>query len=707
MMKPRSLLLGTSLFAVLATGAIAQEADPARETFLGTITITGTENPKAPTTGFVARSSATTKTGTPILETPYAISVITRDQMDAQGARNLSEAFGYSAGIVTENYGADPRFDSLYLRGFNLENDKFLDGLRLMRSTQYPTSAPAFELYGLERVEVLRGPASLLYGSGTPAGLVNMIQKRAQADGDFTELGFEADSNGSFSAFGDANRVVDDRFAYRITAKAGNTKTDVEEIDNKRAYLGLSASYLLTDSTELEFMASHHDDEPITPTGVPSSLVGQVDGRDLRDFYFGDRSIDDSDRKMTTLSFGLTHDFGNGWKLNNTFRYTKFDWTYHSMYLDAASGTLIDRGIITQREKFESWGTDLRLSGGATTGAVNHALTFGLDAQKFKESAYTGFSTADAIDYANPSRGGLGIGDPWYTADKDVDASQVGLYALDEMSMGNWRATVGLRHEWTDQSGGNVTNYGTTDYARDDRQATGHASLGYLWEGGLFSYLSYGTSYLPQPGFDIDGKVLKPTHGKQWELGLKYEPTAFDGLFTAALYDLRETDRNTSVEKEVDGGTITGTRQIGEARVRGLELEGTAGIGEGWSLKGAYTWTITNITGDDDGNELANTPRHAASLWLQHSFTQGALDGLTLGGGLRHIGERWSSDANTEKLDSVTLLDLGASYEFSEGVIGRLNINNVMDELYISAVGLNSSYYGDGRTVTASLSYKW
>ncbi|WP_241649193.1 TonB-dependent receptor [Paenirhodobacter populi] len=614
---------------------------------------------------------------------------------------------GYSAGIVTENYGADPRFDSLYLRGFNLENDKFLDGLRLMRSTQYPTSAPAFELYGLERVEVLRGPASLLYGSGTPAGLVNMIQKRAQADGDFTELGIEADSNDSFSAFGDANRVVDDRFAYRITAKAGNTKTDVDEIDNKRAYLGLSASYLLTDSTELEFMASHHDDEPITPTGVPSSLVGQVDGRDLRDFYFGDRSIDDSDRKMTTLSFGLTHDFGNGWKLNNTFRYTKFDWTYHSMYLDSASGTLIGRGIITQREKFESWGTDLRLSGGATTGAVDHALTFGLDAQKFKESAYTGFSTVAAIDYANPSRGGLGIADPWYTADKDVDASQVGLYALDEMSMGNWRATVGLRHEWTDQSGGNVTNYGTTDYARDDRQTTGHASLGYLWEGGLFSYLSYGTSYLPQPGFDIDGKVLKPTHGKQWELGLKYEPTAFDGLFTAALYDLRETDRNTSVEKEVDGGTITGTRQIGEARVRGLELEGTAGIGEGWSLKGAYTWTITNITGDDDGNELANTPRHAASLWLQHSFTQGALDGLTLGGGLRHIGERWSSDANTEKLDSVTLLDLGASYEFSEGVIGRLNINNVTDELYISAVGLNSSYYGDGRTVTASLSYKW
>lgn len=711
MMKTHSLVLSTSLVALLATGALAQEtketANDARETFLGTITISGTENPKAPVTGFVARSSASTKTGTPILETPYAISVITRGQLDAQGARNLAEAVGYSAGVVAENYGADPRFDSLYLRGFNLENDKFLDGLRLMRSTEYPTSAPTFELYGLERVELLRGPAALLYGSGTPAGLVNMVQKRAQADGDFTEIGAEADSNGSFSVFADANRVVDDRFAYRITGKVGNTKTDVDEIDNKRVYLGVSASYLVTDATELEFMVSHHDDAPLSPTGAPSSLVDVVNGRDLREFYFGDASIDDSDRQMTTLSFGLTHDFGNGWKLNNTFRYTKFKWDYHSMYLSAATGTVVGRGIITQREEFESWGNDLRLSGSATTGAVDHALTFGIDAQKFEETAYTGFSSTSAIDYANPVRGGLSVGTPWYTSDKTVDASQVGIYALDEMTMGNWRASFGLRHEWTDQSGGKDTNYGSTDYDRDDQQLTGHASLGYTWSPGLFSYLAYSTSYLPQAGFDIDGNVLKPTHGKQWELGLKYEPTTFDGLFTAALYDLRETDRNTSVEKELDGGTITGYRQIGEARVRGLELEGVVGMAQGWSMKGAYTWSTTRITGDNDGNELANTPRHAASLWLDHAFTAGQLDGLTLGGGLRYIGGRWSSDANTLRLGNVTLLDLGASYEFGDGVLGRLNITNVTDEVYISAVGLNSSYYGDGRTVTASLSYKW
>lgn len=708
-----ALLCSVSLTAVLASAALAQEVaeegDDSRVTFLGTITLRGGENPTAPLPGAVATTAATNKTGTPILETQSSVSVIPRALLEAQGVTNLAEAFNYSAGIITENYGGDPRFDSLYLRGFNLENDKFLDGLRLMRSTQFPTSAPAFEVYGLERVEVLRGPAAVLYGAGTPAGLVNMVQKRAQADGDFTELGFGFDSNGSWSVFGDANRVVDDRFSYRITAKASNTKTDVSEIDNERAYLGISASYALTDATEIEVMASRHDDAPISPTGIPDSFLGTAyDSKHLREFYFGDDSINDSDRVMTTLSFGMTHDFDNGWKLNATLRHTIHDWTYHSMYLNAASGTEVGRGIITQDEKFTATAADIRLSGEVETGAALHRLVFGIDAQKLDETAYTGFSTSTSIDYLNPSYGGLTIDDPWYYANKNVDAKQIGLYALDEVSMGNWRATLGLRQEWTDQTGQNVTNYGTTDYKRNDSKATGHLGFGYVWDNGLASYISYATSYLPQPGSDIDGNALKPTQGKQWELGLKYSPTSFDGLFTAALYDLRETDRNTTVEETINGNLISGYRQIGEARVRGLELEALAELTEGWTVKGAYTYSSTEIlAGENAGSDLANTPRHAASLWLSHAFSDEKLKGLTLAGGIRYIGKRYSSDANTVELDGVTLLDLAASYQWDNGLIGRVNISNLTDELYVSAYGLNSAYYGDGRNIQASLTYKW
>ncbi|MDO9638341.1 MAG: TonB-dependent siderophore receptor [Pseudotabrizicola sp.] len=708
LIRPHPLLLGASLFALLSSGVLAQEADDgARTTFLGVIVVDGNENPTAPLSGPVARTAATTKTATPITKAPASISVIPNAQMREQGATNLAEALSYSAGVITENYGGDPRFDSLYLRGFNLENDKFLDGLRLMRSTQYPTSAPTFELYGIERAEVLRGPASVLYGAGTPAGLVNMVQKRAQASGDFTELGVTADSNGSVSVYGDANRVVDDRFAYRITTKVGNSRTDVKKIDNERAYLGISASYALNDSTELEFMVSHHDDAPMSPTGVPNGFVGVYGLKDMRDFNFGDTSVNTSDRKMSTLSFGATHDFGNGWKLNGTFRYTDFDWVYRNVYVSGSTGSAADRGVIDQGEDFDSLGFDLRLAGIVSTGAIDHSLTFGLDAQKFKERAYTGFSTTDSIDFTAPAYGGLTISAPWYVADKTVDAQQYGLYALDEMSWGNWRATVGLRHDWTEQTGASITNFGNTDYARRNNDTTGHVSLGYSFENGVNAYLDYATSFLPQPGMDIDGNALNPTKGRQLELGVKYEPTAFDGLLTASLFKLEETDRNTTVTETVGGGTITGTRQIGKAAIQGLELEGVADLGNGWTGKTAYTYASTNITGTNDGNELANTPRHAGSVWISHQMQTGRFAGLTFSGGLRHIGTRWSSDDNTTRLKAVTLVDLGASYSWDNGMNLQVNLNNVTDEAYVSAVGFSSSYIGDGRNLQANLSWKW
>lgn len=703
MMLSRLLLLGSSGLALIAPMALAQQTEEGRPTFLGVIDLEFGENPTAPLEGPVARSAATTKTGTPIAETPVSVSVVPRSLIEAQGAANLAEALTYSAGIVAENYGGDPRFDSLYLRGFNLENDKFLDGLRLMRSTQYPTSAPSFELYGIERVEVLRGPASVLYGAGTPAGLVNLVQKRAQADGDFTELGFGADSNGSLALYGDMNRVVDDRFAYRITGKLGNQRTDVRDIDNERAYLAFSASYALTDATELEFMASRHDDAPISPTGVPNGFVGVYDLDDLRDFDFADPSVNSSDRAMTTLSFGVTHDFGTGWKLNGTFRYTDFDWTYRNLYISGNTGSVVHRGVIDQDEHFDSLAFDLRLAGSLTTGAVDHALTFGLDAQRFNEQATTAFSATDDIDYLAPSHGDLTIGALWYLADKTVDAEQYGLYGLDEMAWGNWRATLGLRHDWTHQSGGNATTFGDTDFGRDDEATTGHASLGYAFDNGPFVYLAHATSFLPQIGTDVDGNPLRPTRGRQWELGAKWQPSAFEGLFTAALYDLTEYNRTTVVGP----GYPAPVAQTGEVNIRGLELEGVAELGAGWTLKGAYTFADSRISGDNDGNELANTPRHSAALWLAHEIRGGVLEGLTLSGGLRYIGERWSSDANTTRLEAVTLLDLGASYAWDNGLELQLNLTNVADEAYVSAVGFSSSYIGDGRNLQANLTYRF
>ena len=255
-----------------------------------------------------------------------------------------------------------------------------------------------------------------------------------------------------------------------------------------------------------------------------------------------------------------------------------------------------------------------------------------------------------------------------------------------------------MRYDWVEQTG---ERYGiAADYK--DNQLTGRLGLAYVMANGVTPYVSYATSFDPQAGQDIDGNALRPTEGKQWELGVKFRPTAFDGLMTAALYDLRQTNVNRSV---LEGG-ISGLRQIGEVASRGFEIEATAEIAEGWKLRGGYAYNETEQvapSGDPlDGNELADAPNHLASLWIDREFG----NGLRLGGGVRYIGERYIDAANSAELDSVTLIDLAAGYT-ADNVEMSLNLTNLTDEVYVSACGFSYCSYGEGRAVSARVAYTW
>tara|TARA_R110000868_G_scaffold221493_5_gene473184 strand:+ start:1112 stop:3217 length:2106 start_codon:yes stop_codon:yes gene_type:complete len=691
------LFLGASVLALVAGGALAQDA-----VTLDPISVQGEEDPTGPVAGYAAGASAAGKTDTPLLEQQGSVSVVTGDQFRDQGAQNLSEVLGYSAGVVAETYGNDPRYNSVVVRGYDLQNEQYLNGLRLQRSSRPDYGAPSQDLYGLERVELLRGPASVLYGAGSPAGIIDMVQKRAQFGGDTNQAGLSTDSNGSGAAFGDFNRVVDDRFAYRVTGKVGNQKGEIGQYDNKGGYFGFATKYLATPDTTVEVLGSYQDDAPGSPAGVPNSYVGTYPDRDLRDFYFGEEALEKSDRQTANIGMQVTHDMGN-WSLTSNTRYTDFDWSYANVSVGTPTGSSVPRTLLEQEEDVTAFATDLRLSGAVETGAVHHELTFGLDASRFEEHATSAFSTVSALDYSAPVYGVATVDAPYYAADKQATVKQLGVYAMDEVALGPWRASLALRHDWNSAEGANVTNFGTTDLTRDDQATTGRAGLGYVFGNGVSTYLSYATSFAPKADVDVNGDLLDPTEGAQWEAGVKYEPAGFDGFFTAALFDLRETNRNTDV---VVGG-VTRTEQIGEAHLQGLELEGRANLAEGWNLTAAYSLTHSEILeGDNDGNELANTPEQTASLWLSRDIQTGPLSGVTLGGGVRYIGERYASNANTSALDAVTLLDAGASWEWN-GAKVQLNVTNLTDEVYVSAVGYFSTYYGDGRTVSASLTYDW
>ena len=706
------LMLGTSALALSAGVATAQDAVD-----LGEIIIQSEEDPTGPVVGYAAGTTASTKSGRSLLETPSSVTVVTTDQIEDTAANNLSEALGYAAGVVTEAYGADPRFDSISVRGADLQNQIYLNGLQFSRSTRPNYGAPSLDLYGMERVELLRGPNSVLYGAGSPAGLVNLIQKRAQSDGDTTELGLHADGNGSYYVFGDANRVVDDRFAYRIVGKAGNRVLGIDEYDNPGAYLGFAAKYQATDATTVEFLLSYQDDDPDSPSGVPNGLVGTRSDEDLRDFYFGNEALEYGDRKVLNLGAQVTHTFDNGWRLVSNTGVTKFDWSYSNLSVGGVTGTDVARTQLLQDEDVTSYATDLRLEGSALTGDVLHNLAFGIDASRFEESALSVFYYGqDSIDFAAPDYSPITPvrdGASWY-ANKNVTVEQVGIYASDEIEYGNWRAGLAMRHDRNKSEGQSNTLYtvpgsggtpGTVDLTRDDSATTGQASLGYVWDNGVSAYLSYGTSFqsFAEPG--DTGTALDPTTGEQWEVGAKYLPATLDAYLSASVYQLEEKNRPVYVQ---NGAGVRAYDQVGKSRIRGLELEGRANLADGWSVTGGYSFTDSEIIGgDNNGNELGLTPKHTFKLWASKEIQGGPLAGLTVGAGARFIGERYAFNANANQLDSVTLLDAAVSYDFDDGTELQVNVTNLTDEAYVSSVGYFSTYYGDGRTISATLSKKW
>ncbi|EGJ22931.1 TonB-dependent siderophore receptor [Cereibacter sphaeroides WS8N] len=696
--KHRSMLLaGASTIALAPAALFAQEAIE-----LDAIVVTATTDVTTQADGYKADyNQSATKSDTPVAETTQSVSVVTAEQIRDQGAETLGQALRYSPGVLGDPYGVDPRFDSPTIRGFEARGSQYVNGLRQLRYM----GAPAYETFALQQIEVLNGPNSSLYGAGSPAGIINQVQKRAQGF-DFGELGVGLDDNGSRQSFFDWNRTVSDTLSFRATGIAKDYESQVEEIGLERGYLGLAARWKPTDRTTLDIISSYTDDAPTSPPGIPFALTGQGNDKYLRELYTGEPGWDDHDRQIFNIGYELSHEFDSGWTFSQGFRYEKFDWEYTGHYVTGidASGTGITRGANYQRENTTGLSLDSRLAGEVLTGGMEHKLLFGLDLRKYDADTVTEFYNADGgvtnLDWRNPIYGGVPTGAPWYVSKPDVTQTQIGLYAQDEITAGRWRGSIALRHDWSKQEGTTYTNFaGEGEIDQSDKALSGRAGLGYEIAPGALVYANYSTSFDPEIGVDGAGEQLEPTTGKQWELGVKYQPDSFNALFTAAIYDLRQENLTVNL------GGAEGRRQVGEVKSSGLELGAVGELAPGLNLRASYAYNDTeqvDPSGANDGNEMPNAPRHLASLWLDKAFD----NGVSLGGGLRYIGEREGDLANLYSLDSVTLLDLAVGYS-RENMDASINLNNLSDEVYLANCGSFGCYYGEGRTISAKISYKW
>ncbi|PYE86479.1 iron complex outermembrane receptor protein [Phyllobacterium leguminum] len=713
----RTTGLGSTLAATALAGctavfhcsiALAQESG-------GTITLApivvegnADEDPKGPIKGYVARSSTTaTKTGTPLLETQQSISVITANEMKAQGAQNLGQALSYTPGVVGTPFGADPRFDSSKIRGFDSRQSQFLNGLKMMRTA----GAPALDIYGMERVEVLRGPASVMYGQGNPGGMINMISKRPTFER-FGEIGVQGGSfetYGTYFDFGGPLAGSPD-FAYRLTgvARKGGEQTDF--LDNDRYFIAPALTWKPDEDTSLTILTSLQHDNPSSPSGLPPQLTLNADGKRLgRDFFVGDKSFDESDRTLANIGYEFEHRFSDVWTFRQNARYSDFDWQYQALGMATAGlapdGHTIRRNATFQDERLKTFNIDNNLQAEFSTGGIDHSVLMGLDYRYFSNDVTTEFWTATPIDAFSPVYGGpINLGPRTLYAAVDSDMTQVGVYVQDEMSYENWRATLGLRHDWASTGGGSTNAAGVTrSLDKDDRKPTGRVGLSYVFDNGLAPYISYATSFEPVP-VPASGQLLEPTTGEQIELGIKYQPEGWNGFFSAAVFDLRQ--KNVLTTTVVNGNPVSS--QIGEVQVKGLELEGVASLAQGLDLHAAYTYMdATIVEGADDGNRPDNAPEHAASLWLDYTFQEGsALEGFGIGGGVRYVGQRYGNTANTYDLDPVTLVDAALHYQ-KDGIRASLNLTNLADKDYVSSCSSFGCFYGEGRKVMGKVSFGW
>lgn len=297
-----------------------------------------------------------------------------------------------------------------------------------------------------------------------------------------------------------------------------------------------------------------------------------------------------------------------------------------------------------------------------------------------------------------------------------TETDQVGIYAQDQVKFNDWIVTLGGRYDWadTDELFTDRLDGSQTETRQGDEAFTYRVGLGYLFDSGVVPYVSYSESFEPAIGTDAFGTPFEPTEGQQYEVGVKYQPPELNVLITLSGFEL--TQQNV-LTPDPDPTREDFSVQTGEVRVRGAELETKASLMQGLEFTAAYAYYDSEITESNElgeqGNDLSFAPEHQASVWLDYTFQGGALSGLDIGAGVRHVGDYFGELANTTENPNFTLVDAALRYELGrvhkrlEGAHLTVYVNNLFDREFFVGCGFATCEYGEQRSIFASLRYNW
>ena len=679
-----ALLLGAALSAAPAMASADTAEQPERDYLPSDIVVTGDRDGSYD----MEDGSSATKTPTPLIDVPQAVSFITEDQLEDQAVRQLNDALRYVPGISMES--GEGHRDEIFIRGQETTADFYVDGLR--DDAQYYRS-----LYNISRVEVLKGANALIFGRGAGGGAVNRVTKRADLSTQATAGAASVDSFGAFALLADVNQPVSDNVALRVNAT-------YEEFDNDRdfyegRFIGISPTLTaqVTPNTLVIASYTYDDDARVTDRGVPSFEGGPLRGFD--ETFFGDPEYNYAEAEVHIGRLGIEHDFGGGLSANGKIQYANYDKVYANILPSSTDGTTVRLGgyrDFTQRENWIGQGNLVWQTGGDT---IESTLLVG-----FEASRQDTMNGRDSITFTRPDDlAGLAPNEtpladtifvPPFTLDegaraRDSQLDTLSFYAQEQLQIGQYIELVGgLRWDRFDLDTLDLVS--GTDGSRVDEKVSPRVGLIVKPVPDLSVYASYSESFLPQAGDQF--LVLSPTSAQfepekfaNYEIGAKWAP--FDKvLVTAAIFRL---ERSNIQAPDPEDPTLTVL--AGESRTEGFEIGAVGEITGWWKANLGYTYLDGELLNDSDfgaaGQRLQQLPRHSISAWNRFDPT----DRFGFGLGVIHQSDQFASFSNEVVLPSYWRIDAAAYYTIDESTSVQLNIENLFDEQYYpSAHGDNN-----------------
>lgn len=706
--------------ATLVANSVTTGALPDGAISLETINVSGdAQNPFGHVDGYVAtRSSSGTKTDTPLIRTPQTVNIVTSDQIRDQGAQTLGDAVQYTPGVIVQE-GFNRTDDPFILRGFDVRTNPgvmYRDGLKV----PLPHYSVAAEPFGIERVEIFKGPASVLFGQAAPGGVVNTITKRPTGTR-FGEVNLTYGSQERKQASFDVGGPLDPAgtWKYRVTGLARDSGTMIDFVPDDRYYVAPALTWSPNADTELTLLASHMVNKTINNAGYPFSgtVAPNPNGRIGTNLFTGEPGWSKWDQSVSTIGYQFSHRFNDVFQFRQNVlagtSKTKINHAYTWSWVPGSNQSLLERGAYNRTD--DAWGVsvDNQLQAKFNTGPVAHSVLVGLDYTKasLERLQFAGYNNLRPLNPFAPVYGSAVVIPTRPDTHTLERRDQIGLYAQDQITIDEkWVLLLGGRY---DMARADTTNRLTGLVTKtDDNAFTGRVGLVYLFDNGLAPYVSYSTSFQPQSGTTSPARgtrPFEPTTGQQWEAGVKYQPLGWNGMLTASVFEITRQNVPT-----VDPNNPSFNIQEGEIRARGVELSAVAHLTESLKVVGAYTYTdaeVTRSNGADRGRTPAAVPRNAAALWLDYAFRTGLLQGLKIGGGVRYIGKTLDT-TNAYEVPAYTLADATIEYDFGarnpalRGVSLAVTAKNLFDRKYVSSCTY-ACFYGDRRSVYGTLSYKW